>query len=523
MQNQGKNVEEFSSQLSAKIWGHRFKDGQRGPEYVLEFLNVLYGTDYNLNSDCYYRNKSQYLRKFIFEGVKEGSKRGTAELEKEKKESLYEKIQDPSKVEVIREFFRNLEIPLVDGKGKEADRSWFARSLYPLHEDLLFFELRVKNNSSSYERNFFARGGELYYLMISYGVQNNPSLRNTIEKRYKELLQKNNSVGKMVSFIKDTLGDEKNKKETYPLRRIEGEKREYPTLPITEHKLFEQFAKEMCDLLSLDIDIYDIFKLLTSLTCFHLLLYMYDRAKNEKGETIQFFFDCLDGQNREIQRISVNTFKNNELLIKNKFENYFSKQFFDIIGDEESVKLDLVAWKEQPNIFIEKMGLKKLQSRKQRVINTLKKCKDYKDVTTKLHNVVKEVISDTLKRHQIAINRTLARDGGIGNFKSGSSYRYLMTDDFLQTLVFVNVKPTESIEFSEFLNRLYEKYGFIVGETQARDSGLYVKSRVNIRHYQKNELALREKLRKNGLLIEYSDATAMIRNPYDMAEDVVTV
>ena len=59
MQNSDKNVEEFSSQLSAKIWGHRFKDGQRGPEYVLEFLNVLYGTDYQLNADCYFRNKSQ--------------------------------------------------------------------------------------------------------------------------------------------------------------------------------------------------------------------------------------------------------------------------------------------------------------------------------------------------------------------------------------------------------------------------------------------------------------------------------
>jgi hypothetical protein len=58
---------------------------------------------------------------------------------------------------------------------------------------------------------------------------------------------------------------------------------------------------------------------------------------------------------------------------------------------------------------------------------------------------------------------------------------------------------------------------------QARESALYDRSKVNIRHYQKNELALREKLRKNGLLVEYSDATAMIRNPYEMAEGVMTI
>ena len=166
------------------------------------------------------------------------------------------------------------------------------------------------------------------------------------------------------------------------------------------------------------------------------------------------------------------------------------------------------------------MGLKKLQSRKKRVLSTLNKCKNYKDVTTKLFNIVKEVISDQLKRHQLSIVRTLARDGGIGNFKSGTNYRYTMTDTFLQTLVFINLKPNESIEYSEFLEKIYKKYGFVIGESQARDSGLYERSKLNISYYQKNEQALREKLKKNGLLIEFSDATAMIRNPYDIAEGV---
>ncbi|KML44545.1 hypothetical protein VL14_03985 [Cytobacillus firmus] len=516
------NVEEFSSQLSAKIWGHRFKDGQRGPEYVLEFLNVMFGTEYCLDSDCYFRNKAVNLRKFIFEGVKEGSKRDIAQLKEEQKISLYEKIQDEEKVEVIREFFRNLEVPLVDGRGREADRSWYARSLYPLHESLLFFEIRKKGQGISYERNFFARGGELYYLMLSYGTTNYPDIRESIQNRIKTLLRKNNSVERIIDSIQDALGDNEIdiKKDTYPLKE-NNDNKEYPQLPVTEHYIFDEFAKEMNNLLNINIDVYEMFKLLTSLISFQLMRYMYERAKVNEGDRIEFFFDCLDGQNSQILKTSSGTFSNNELLIKNKFEDYFGNHFYSIIGDEEHVIEELPKWKENPNeTFITLMGLNKLQSRKKRVINTLMSCNNYKDVTTKLFNTVKEVISDQLKRHQLSIIRTLARDGGIGNFKTGTNYRYTMTDTFLQTLVFVNVKPNDSIEFSEFLNLLYQKYGFVIGEVQARKSGLYERSKLNISYYQKNENSLRTKLKKNGLLVEFSDATAMIRNPYDVAEGV---
>lgn len=517
------NVEEFSSQLSAKIWGHRFKDGQRGPEYVLEFLNVLFGTEYCLDSNCYFRNKSVNLRKFIFEGVKEGSKRDTAQLEEHQKSNLYDRLEDENKVEIIRDFLRNLEVPLMDGRGKEADRSWYARSLYPLHESLLFFELRTKGKSKSisYERNFFARGGELYYLMLSYGTANNPQLRATIEERFKDILRRNVSVEKIVTTIKDALGEQEDyRKDKYPLKQSEEYQKDFPHLPITEHELFDEFVEEIDNLLKINLDIYEMFKLLISLVSFHLLRYMYERAKVSSEDKINFFFDCLDGKNPQILKTSANTFSNNELLIKNKFEDFFQSHFFELVGDKENVELNLPIWKENPEVFLELMGLTKLLSRKSRVINTLIKCSSYKDVSTKLFSTVKEVISDQLKRHQLSITRTLARDGGIGNFKTGTSYRYTMTDTFLQTLVFVNVQPNESIEYSEFLERLYNKYGFIIGESQSRESGLYESSRLNISYYQKNEHALRSKLKKNGLLLEYSDATAMIRNPYDLAEGV---
>jgi hypothetical protein len=517
------NVEQYSSQLSAKIWGHRFTDGQRGPEYVLEFLNVLVGADYNLDSPTYRRRKALGLRKFIFEGVKEGSKRDLAKLEDEKKKNLYEKVQDNEKIEVIREFFRNLEVPLVDGRGKEADRSWYARTLYPLHECLLFFELRTKGKSDpAYERNFFARGGELYYLMLSFGTTNDLQLRESIENKLKKLLRKNVSLEKIVGSISDALGDDIIEKSTqFPLKANQDNEAA-PSLPEDAHEnpLFYIFAKELDQLLDINVDIYEMFRLLTSLINFQIMRYIYDRSKINE-ENILFFFDCLDGQVNQILKISSNTFKNNELLIKDKFEDYFKEIYKLNIGDEENVKANLEHWKKAPeHTFLSLMGLSKLRTRKQPVIKSLKQCKDYNDVMTKLFNTVKEVVSDTLKRHQLSIVRILARDGGIGNFKSGTNYRYNMSDTFLQTLVFSNVKPNSSIEFSDFLDLIYEQYGFVIGVKQSRESGVYEESRLNISYFQRNELALREKLKNNGLLVEFSDATAMIRNPYFVSEGV---
>ncbi|OAX50850.1 hypothetical protein gpAD87_21835 [Paenibacillus sp. AD87] len=88
-------------------------------------------------------------------------------------------------------------------------------------------------------------------------------------------------------------------------------------------------------------------------------------------------------------------------------------------------------------------------------------------------------------------------------------------------LVFTKVKPGEKMEYNDFLNVLYQDYGIVIGESEAKVSGQYEKSRLNIRYFQDNEKALREKLRHNGLLIEFSDATAMIQNPYTSRNEEV--
>ncbi|REK74205.1 hypothetical protein [Paenibacillus paeoniae] len=511
-------LDDVTSQLSAHIWGHRFKDGQRGPEYVLEFLNVLSGTEYSFRSDRYYRRRSIGLREFIFEGVKEGRGAGsTLELNEAKKEKLIQAVQE-NNVTVLKQFLRNLEIVLYDTDGKEADRSWFARSLYPLHESLLYVELRKKNGNYSIERNFFARGGELYFLMLGHGTEHYQQRRLFIEQRFHQLLTRNKIIEKVVGKISAVFDDSEQTpdRNAGQLRSVGYEGRT-PMLPhqaeIDNRALFEQFGVEMENLLLMDMDVHEMFHLLTSLVCFQLARYMHVRSQADM-KSATYFFDCMDGTNTHIYRQAAMSLEQHEAMLKERYLIEFERKSNETFGNTDQIEQLLPQWQESPDMFYETMGLRKLRTRKETIKRILLKCRTVSDVQTKLKSSVREVVTSQLD--QVQVTRVIARDGGFATYRRGSAsnYRYTISDSFLQMLVFTIVQPGDKMEFHEFLNRVHMDYGIVIGEQQAKETGIYEKSGFNVRYFQDNERALRKKLRHNGLLIEFSDATAMIQNPY---------
>ncbi|MCX7680924.1 MAG: hypothetical protein N2508_02975 [Anaerolineae bacterium] len=62
----------------------------------------------------------------------------------------------------------------------------------------------------------------------------------------------------------------------------------------------------------------------------------------------------------------------------------------------------------------------------------------------------------------------------------------------------------------ELLQRLYVRYGLVIGAREARESGLLERQRVNGEYFERNRAALLEKMKLAGLATEYSDATAVV-------------
>ncbi len=226
--------------IAARIWGHRLRVGQHWIEYMLEFLSVLSGFDYRLGQGLPERDgqdgyqveyripKRLGLRRFIFYDEREKTR----------------DTRDTRAVSELREHLRQL-MPAANGHTDEAllnqvrsllrsfsaieeDRSWYAKALFPVHQEFLLWEaLRKGSTLKAYSlpvnnldliqldygiefraRNFFARGGELYYLILSAGTEHDPERRERIGQRLRALLTGNNeTLGKIAQMIDRTWSD----------------------------------------------------------------------------------------------------------------------------------------------------------------------------------------------------------------------------------------------------------------------------------------------------------------------------
>ncbi|MEM1501940.1 hypothetical protein RG959_00825 [Domibacillus sp. 8LH] len=548
-----KDTVQFSSQISEKIWGHRFRAGQRGPEYTLEFLNIMAGTKYQFGQSYYERKRMEEFRKFVFEGAKEGAPKKDGTISHVTFEDEYKKeIQnhlgiDHSQLDDLQMFFKNLAIQMTTPTGKMLDRSWYATMLFPLHESLLFFELRQDKtkDKASFERNFFARGGELYYLMITFGTQEDLELRRSIEQRLREIMQQNESITGVVDKIREKIDEEyganiENKKPRNPAVLIKDpslsdifnnyEKREYPYLPDHHLKLYSDFAKELDSLLKLKIDLYELFGLLTSLICFQLHRYMIYQAEKTNSQKNYYFIDCLDGHDPHIKRLAQDAFSRHETSIQKRFDSFTDLDIEQLLPEDKAIEM-LKRWKEDARNstadkdekryekFFEDIKYTSVRDVKKKALIKVIETPDEQQAIKMLKLKIKEFSRDELKTKQLPITRTLARDGGFIALGVGVRGRYVLSDNFLCSLVYATLGDRKQMDFHEFMQELFDHSNIVIGTEEAKSSGIYEREGVNLRYFQHNENKLRQKLKQNGLLQEYSDATALITNPYKVGGD----
>lgn len=87
--------------------------------------------------------------------------------------------------------------------------------------------------------------------------------------------------------------------------------------------------------------------------------------------------------------------------------------------------------------------------------------------------------------------------------------RYAPTDRLLKTLVVANVPAR--LELGQFLERLYDQYGFVFGDVQAER--VLTSAEFDKKAFQANTSRLEQRLGSLGLLRRLSDACAYVENP----------
>jgi len=551
--------------VAAWIWGHRFRIGQHWMEYLLEFLNVLAGFDYKLGqgldsyngSDNYLQTYTRFsrlgLRRFIFYDDHEKTKHP---YDDRAIELLWQALQQNA----ISERYAGDKEPLTLARNLlhafsaiEDARSWYAKSLFPAHHNLLFWEAlrrgatkyrgkHVSDNTplgeldvdiSYNDRNFFARGGEIYYLILSAGTELDPDRRTFICKRVHDLLTgQNKALGSLASIIDRNW--QRLQDAEADTGSIEGTDKRAGAgrlgwIPYQACQLNRFIAEDVSILLQNDLDTLGSLDLLSHLIGFHLVQHIYHHASSGTPETLHASGACQDTARplllvdalpdaSVIRNLSRASFREQEYHQEQRATAYIRTQvrtWAQELTGKPHFGESLVNRAERHFSLNSLHGVTR-KPYQEAVDSTLAGLssgdKGKETFVARYSDILIGVLWGDFRRNFLGVHRKLSKRIGFVAPRTGPSGRFVLGDNLLKTLVLANVPPDTQIPFGEFLERMYERYGLVVGPGEAYKSGLFDRQRINAEYYGYNRAALLAKMKHAGLVLEYSDATALVIN-----------
>ncbi len=541
--------------VAARIWGHRLRTGQSWIEYLLEFLGVLAGFKYRFGQGLPDREEGddyqiEYtipqrlgLRRFVFYDEREKTRdsrdtRATAELRKRLRQLVVEPdgYEDTELLDQARALLRSFS-------AVEEDRSWYAKSLFPVHEEFLLWEASRKGSTlKEYRlsadnlplaqldqgiefrvRNFFARGGEMYYLFISAGTETSPEVRSRISNRLQKLLTANNqALGHLARAIDAAWGDLIATSNGH----IHGT---LGWIPDPGCPLYQQFANDLDTFLDNDLDSLECLELLAHLICFHIIIYIYHRAHpashsegHSSGSCLEacrpdLLIDLLGEQDGGILR------ECSASLLREQDDRQLS-QARELVMEWLRVRAaelrtggdDLLEYLQ--NEVQQEFGVARTRT-KHKLDNAVREIsvsygageQSYEKLIQEYGKVLFEALSSDFRRNFLAVHRKLGRAIGLVAPRKGSQIRFVLGNTLLKTLVMATLpRGGAPIRLGEFLKLLYHRYGIVIGPGEAHAAGLVERLRINEEYYSRNRDALRARMQRAGLLIQYSDATALV-------------
>jgi hypothetical protein len=531
--------------LAARIWGHRLRIGQHWIEYMLEFLSVLSGFSYQLgrgvvsgdnDQDVHYRIPARLgLRRFVFYDDREKTRDSYDTLAvTELRKRLRDRIPDADGYtsEAILEQVRSL---LRSFSAVEDNRSWFAKSLFPVHEEFLLWEgqrKRADGNSRTANvlepseldrgiefttRNFFARGGELYYLMLSAGTEGRLELRDRIGCRLRKLLtQQNQSLGRIAQVIDTTWSE---RKEEDLIKGALG------WIPDPRCTLYQQIADDLDTFLDNDLDSLECLELLAHLIGFHLISYIYHRAHpasdpegHASGSCVKacrptILVDLLGEEDGGVMR------DQSARLLREQDDHQLrrAREFVEIklrewAADRRPAE-DLIEYLTSEAELFFQMGQTRARGRYNATLREVRAqyaTLDDQSLIGKCADAVFESLQSEFRKNFLGVHRKIGRAIGLIAPHKGPHPRFVLGDTLLKTFVMAMLRREEQMQFGTFLEHLYDRYGIVVGPGEARAAELIARLRINEEYYARNRDALLGRMQRAGLLTQYSDATALV-------------
>lgn len=495
--------------VDENIWGHRLYDEQLPHLTVLEFLGVL-GSNLDrplrphdgLGGAVKFKPQRQMrLRGLLFNNPYVESIAKSKLADEEKWRQWFEKFDhgktgngdSASDLAYLRLAFTSFDdfskaIELLRSSSFEArsNKRWSSKFVFPFGPDALYEDLQInaKGNMSN-DRRFFARTGELLYLMLTR-AKRGAELGDLLANR---LFERSAPMNRLAHALQGT-------------PQLPEEARLSGYLPEISNPRFDQICEDWLAILSRDMPVYDALEHLIAITGLNMLLYFLERAKRVAGddEPVEFICEIVSKDGRKVRALSGDSYLTNqgypEKAIRAHIESIRGeKAWIDAAAlefpDAERVRLLREAFQWPPADDKDDEGYSSRNP----------------------DSLVSKLVELALPRHAQHVGKIHAswsRAIGLSSRRLSRRYRYAPDDRLLKSIVIAIVG--DRMQFDEFLLEANRRYGLVIGD--AEGSRLVEAKSIDQAELSENRDNLEARLVGLGLVRRLSDSCSFVENPF---------
>ena len=497
--------------VDENIWGHRFYDEQLPHLTVLEFLGVL-GS--NLDKPLRPHEGSGGLVKFrpqrqvrlrglLFNNPYVESIANSALPDEEKWRRWFEKFDQgktgngDEDMAYLRQSFSSFDdfaktIELLRSTSFESrsNKRWSSKFVFPFGPDALFEDLKIDSRGKmSNDRRFFARTGELLYLMLTR-AKRGAELGDILAKRLFDCEAPMNKLARALQGPPQLADDP----------RSSG------YLPETANARFDQTCEDWLSILAKDMPIYDALEHLIAISGLNMLLYFLERAKRVSGDDdpVEIICEIISKERTKVRALSGDSYQFNQRLSAKAVRAHV-----------EAIRQEEYWGKAAEYEFPEAERVKLMRERFQWPPSDKDDDEDYSGRTP--DELVADLTELALARHGQhggKIHASWSRAIGLSSRRLSRRTRYAPDDRLLKSIVIAIVD--ERMQFDEFLAEAKRRYGLVLGD--AEGARLVDAKLVDQEELSENRGNLETRLVGLGLVRRLSDSCSFVENPFAFKE-----
>lgn len=489
--------------VDEQIWGHRLHDEQTPWLTFLEFLTVFHAlrdsalqNHRSPSESLTYKPQRQIrLRNILFNNPHFVELKD-ANVSSEEAWSLWLKrmARNPSgeattglvlsdlqqQFATFLDFVRTVEYFRRTAVEGLANKRWTTRFVFPFGASALYEDVAEKGKTFSTDRLFFARTGELLYLMLCRAKRAD-ELAVALAKLF---FSNSNASEQLVGILQGPV-------QTAETART-GAVLPHPTRPE-----FDLLAEDWLALLNRGMPGLDVVPHLVTIGALHLWRYFLNLAAERlEQDKPLVLIEMVAAQRTSIRALSTDCYDRNNALPWRAVEGM------------------LLAVKRRPEWGGWALGA----DGRERFLEQLttefgwphpKERREYQSRSA--DDILKALIDEARTRHRGHLGKihgTWARDLGLASRRSSRRVRYAPTDRLLKTLVFAHVP--DRLEVKAFMRLLHERYGFVIGDAEGQH--WIREGQADKEDFKRNAQRLEERLSSLGLAERLSDACAYVQS-----------